>query len=302
MSTDEFLPKVNSQNSRQVMGVTEATIRENGLSRGTVSGIGLGLLVACLLICGLGSVVCDFELSPRLRILCPAASPTPPDGTTITPSPTPTDTPTPTTPGGTTITPSDTPTPTPTTPVVPPTTAVPTTPMPCTALTPNPALKDAAVQLALSLADHFYRNYGVLINASGAVPFNAICLGTDSNQLLGMIAPVSDENQRYKGREVEGVFNINDSRLVIETMILLNKGTMQYSTLPLGSYMLACNLQRLDDCLAISLQGEEFQIRPESIEIRNDLPVTSPPSVAYEEGSIRKCFNVARRKICIRVF
>jgi len=162
--------------------------------------------------------------------------------------------------------------------------------------------KEAAVQLALSLADHFYRNYGVLINASGAVPFNAICLGTDSNQLLGMIAPVSDENQRYKGREVEGVFNINDSRLVIETMILLNKGTMQYSTLPLGSYMLACNLQRLDDCLAISLQGEEFQIRPESIEIRIDLPVTSPPSVAYEEGSIRKCFNVARRKICIRVF
>ena len=292
MSTDEFLPKVNSQNSRRAMGVTKATIRENGPSRGTVSGIGLGLLVAFLLICGLASVVCGFDFSPRLRIMCPAPTPTvePPITATATP------TPTPSAPGGTTITPfTDTPSPTPTS------TDTPSPIISCTLLTPNPVAKEAAVQLALSLADHFYRNYGVLINASGAVPFNAICLGTDSNQLLGMIAPVSDENQRYKGREVEGVFNINDSRLVIETMILLNKGTMQYSTLPLGSYMLACNHQRLDDCLAISLQGEEFQIRPESIEIK-DWPETRPPRVAYEEGSIRKCFYVLRRRICIKVF
>jgi hypothetical protein len=304
MSTDEVLSKGSSRNSRQVEGVAAATFREGGPSRGIVSAIGLGLLLVCLLACGLASVVCDIGFSPRPSIMCPAA--TTPVPTTVTP---PTDTPstpiTPTTPVPTTVTPfTDTPStpPTPTTPAVPPTTSVPTTPLPCTVLTPNLLLKEAAVQRAQALADQFFQNHGVQINASGAVPFNPICLGPDSNQLLGMIAPVSDANQRYKDREVEGIFYINDSRLVIETIILLNKTAMQYSTLPFGGYMLACSQQRLDDCIAVSPQGQEFQIRPESIELRNDWPDTNPPRVAYEEGSIRKCFYVWKRRVCIRVF
>jgi hypothetical protein len=159
-----------------------------------------------------------------------------------------------------------------------------------------------AIALAQELAGQFASSFGVQINAQGAVPFNPICFATDSDQLLSMIAPAVDENQTYRGREVEGIFYTNDPRFVIETLVLLNKTAVQYSTLPLGSYMLACNHQRLDDCIAVSLQGQEFQIRPESVMITTNLQDISPPTVAYEEGSIQKCFRVRTRKICIRVF
>jgi hypothetical protein len=308
MSTDQFLSNVNSQNSRQVKRVPAATIREGGPSRVIVTAIGLGLLLACLLIGGLASFVCDIGFSPRPSIMCPAATATPPYpyGTTITPSTyTSLTPPTPTTPVPTTVTPSTytslTP-PTPTTPAVTSTTPFPTSPTPCTVLTPNPVLKDAAVNLALSLSDQFLRYYGVNIKATEAVPFNPICLGPDSDQLLGMLAPVVDANQIYKNREVEGIFYINDSRLVIETIILISKSAMQYSTLPLGSYMLACNHQRPDDCIAVSLQGEEFQIRPESISIEMRSDGSEVTKVSYEQGSIGGCFYVWRRKICITMF
>jgi hypothetical protein len=301
MSTDEFLSKANSQNSRPVKRVFAATLREGGPSRGVVSAIGLGLLLVFLVICGLGSVVCDIEFSPRFRLICPAQPITPTPITPTTPEPiTPVPT-TPTTPEPITPVPTTPTTPEPTTPVVTaPVTITPTTL--CTLLTPNPAAKTAAVNMALSLSDQFLRNYGVSINTAEAIPFNPICVGTDSDQLLGMIAPVSDANQRYKDREVEGIFYINDSRLVIETIILLNKSATQDSTLPFGGYMLACGYQRLDDCIAVSPQGAEFQIKPESIELTNDWQETNPPRVAYEQGSIRKCFYVWKRRVCIRVF
>lgn len=289
--------QVYSQNSHQVKRDTVGIIRE----RGPLGWIVSGLIVIFLLLCGFAALTCRFELSP-FRIVCPAPPSTETPIITITPTPTSTltgtaitDTPTPTgtaftdtpTPTGTTIT--DTPTPTPT--------------VSCTALTASPLAKEAAIQLAMSVGDHFFRNYGVRINASEAVPFNEICFGTDSSQLLGMIAPAIDGNQRYKDREVEGIFNINDSRFEINTVIVLNKGTTQDSILPLGSYMLACNHQLLNDCLAISMQGEEFHINPESVSITMIDPEVSPPTVAYEkENPIRKCFKVLRRKVCIRVF
>ena len=298
MSIYESLPKANAQNVHQVKGGTPA---REGPSRGLLAGGLMILVLAFLFLCAIASLRCRIETDPRFRLVCPPASDITPDVTTTTTS-TATATQTPTsstatatyTPDGAT---QNTATPTPT-----PTSLTNVPPISCTLLTARPAASEAAVQLALSLSEQFLRSYGVRINAFGAVPFNPICVGTDSDQLLGMIAPAVDENQIYRGREVEGIFYINDPRLVIETIVLLNKTAVEYSTLPLGSYMLACNHQRLDDCIAISLQGQEFQIRPESIHITNDLAFANPPRVAYEEGSIRKCFYVGRRRICIKVF
>lgn len=289
MSIYESLPKANSQNVRLVKANAAEIARREGPSRWVLPGIVLGLIVALIILCGLTSIVCDLQTDP-LRIVCPPA------GTATTPAPLPT-----------TVTPAYTPTPTDTPATTAPSTDTPTptntpVPLPCTTLTPRPANATAAVDLATRLSEEFRARYGPRFNPQGAVPFNTICLGTDSDQLLGMLVPAVDEYQTYKGREVEGIFYFNDSRLAVEILILLNKTNVQYSTLPFGAFMLACNHQRPDDCLAVSLDGQEYQIRPDRVEITNDLAYTSPPRVAYELGSYRKCFYVGRRKICIRVF
>jgi hypothetical protein len=121
-----------------------------------------------------------------------------------------------------------------------------------------------------------------------------------------MIAPVVDENQFYHDRinlvrEVEGIFTVNNPHLALETIIIYHKANIQYPLLPLGSYLLACYTPRANDCLAVSLQGQEFQINPGIIIITAEEQAPFP-IVGYEEGSIRKCFRILGRKICIRVF
>jgi hypothetical protein len=148
--------------------------------------------------------------------------------------------------------------------------------------------------------------FGIQINSSLAKGLDAGRIGGQPGQLAGMIAPVIDENQKYRDRsnlirEVEGIFTINDSRLTAETAVMINKADYEYPLLPVGSYLLACYTPRMNDCVAVSLQGQEFQIRPDSI-IETRIDPAPFPTVAYEEGSIRKCFRVLRRKICMRVF
>ena len=195
-----------------------------------------------------------------------------------------------------------------------PLTATPSTPMTITltltltTLTPNPVVDNAAVMMAQTLAPQFSEQFGIQIAPSRARGLDTAWIGGEASQLAGMIAPVIDENQKYTDqgnlvREVEGIFSLNDSRLTLETVVVINKGTIQYPLLPLGAYMLACDTDRPNDCLAVSLQGEEFQINPapESVSV-TAIDEVSPPTVDYEEGSIRKCFKVRGHKICIRVF
>jgi hypothetical protein len=193
---------------------------------------------------------------------------------------------------------------------MPSSTATPTSTTPGVAtntFTPTPIpVNDQAVQLAGEVAPQFNTIFGVQINPPLAKGLDAVRIGGPAGQLAGMIAPVTNENQRYidrknQVREVEGIFSLNDGRLTLETMIIINKGTINYPLLPLGAYMLACHPDRLNDCIAVSLQGQEFEIKPETVFITIIDPA-SPPTVDYEEGSIRKCFRVLRRKICIRVF
>lgn len=212
----------------------------------------------------------------------PPSSPTSTDTSTPTPTPTPTDTPTPTL--------TDTPNPT----------------LTYTPTSPPDLINDQAVILAKELAPQFSQIFGVQFNPLLAKGLDAARIGGQAGQLAGMIAPVIDGNQKYSDRnyqvrEVEGLLSLNDSRLMLEAMFIINKGTIQYSQLPLGAYMVACRTDRVNDCLAISLHGEEFQIKPESVSL-SIIDQVQPPSVDYEEGSIRKCFKVFRRKICIRVF
>jgi hypothetical protein len=173
--------------------------------------------------------------------------------------------------------------------------------------TSTSTIDEEAVKRARDLSGQFIEIFGIYMNPDGAKGLDAARIGGEPGQLAGMIAPVIDENQKYIDREnivreVEGILSLYDSRLVLETMIIINKGTIQYPLLPLGAFMIACVPQRLNDCLAISLQREEFQIKPETISQTVLTEQVPRPEVAYEEGSIRKCFKVLRRKICVRVF
>ena len=250
------------------------------------------------------------------------------------------------------------------------------TPTPVLATT-TPTVEQLAVMLAQQLAPQFTQVFGVQFNPLLAKGLDAAKLqvpeGPPTGQLAEMIAPVVDANQSYTDRnqqvrEVEGILSINDSRLDFDAMTPLGKGAVQLDPIPLGAYMIACHRERPNDCLAVSLQREEFQINPESISIIPipDPPTVTPaptetatptktpaptgtaaptgtpcltgtpcptgtpvpfptptvstaftqiavatqtvvptpvaPSVDFEVGSIRTCFWVFRRKVCIRVF
>jgi hypothetical protein len=247
----------------------------------------------------------------------------------------------------------------------------------------TPTVDQQAVILAQQLAPQFTQIFGVHFNPLLAKGLDAAKLEVPeippTGRLVAMTAPVIDENQRYTDRyfqirEVEGILSLLDSRLDLEAMNVINKGAVQPFSLPLGAYMIACHPERIDDCLAVSLQGEEFQVKPETVLIititptptgtptltgmpsptgtptliptptstGTPCPIFSPcptetppplptstvtavltqiavatqtiiptqtviptlvaPSVGFEDGSIRTCFWVLRRKICIKVF
>ncbi len=247
------------------------------------------------------------------------------------------------------------------------------TPALATTLPSTPTVDQLAVMLAKELAPQFTQVFGAQFNPLLAKGLDAARIGGQAGQLAEMTAPVIDGNQKYADRnfqirEVEGILSLQDSRLDLEAMTIINKGTIQYFSLPLGAYMIACHPERLDDCLAVSLQGEEFQVSPESVSIititptptgtppptqtpaptgtptltqtatptgtpcpigmfcPTGTPLSTPtalptatvsaaftqialpsptpvsPSVGFEEGSIRTCFWVFSRKVCIRVF
>ena len=185
--------------------------------------------------------------------------------------------------------------------VTPPTSDAAITP----SLTPVP-VDQQAVQVASTVAAQVSENFGVQVNPTGAVGLDAVHVNGTAGEMAAWAAPVTDEHQTYTDRshlrrEVAGVFGIRSPNVHLETVIFFNKANIQYPALPEGRYMIACYTPRPNDCIAVSMQGEEFQIRPGSIEILTIEPV-STPSVEYIQGSIYKCFRIVRRRICIRIF
>jgi hypothetical protein len=153
-----------------------------------------------------------------------------------------------------------------------------------------------------------YQTFGVQINPADATGLDASKVNGTKGEMAGWMAPVIDDHQTYTDhlhlkREVEGVFGIPDPSLHLDTTIIVNKTYGFYSPVPPGKYMLACYTPRAKDCIAVSLQGQEYQIRPESIDVTissTDFPTS--PDVMYGFGSIHKCFRVVWHMICIRVF
>jgi hypothetical protein len=172
----------------------------------------------------------------------------------------------------------------------------------------DPGVQAQAVAQAQELAVSFQQKFDIKISPPGAQGFDAGLIGGQPGQLAGMIAPVLDEKQEYtdrrehRTRQVMGIFSIYDDRLALEISTYINKGTDLESTQSLGQYMLACDKVNSYNCIAVTLNGEEFLISTDSMKIENDLQEITSPSVVYEEGSYRKCFKVFKRRICIRVF
>jgi hypothetical protein len=164
-----------------------------------------------------------------------------------------------------------------------------------------------AEEQAKDLAPRFEDEFNIRTDPNQARGLNASRIGGPEGQLAGMVAPASDANQNYvdnnnTARQVMGILSLNDNRLTMESMLLVDKATIQRFNLPLGAYVITCHPVRRKDCVAVSLQGEEFQIDPETIDDTDDDPSVSAPIAFYEDGSIKKCYKVLRRKICVRVF
>jgi len=143
--------------------------------------------------------------------------------------------------------------------------------------------------------------FGIKINFDLAKGLDSAQTGDAAGQLVGTIVPISDKNQvDYKGWEIEGVFSIDNNLLTLETTVLINKGTTQNPPLPAGTYMVACNLQVPNDCLAVSQTGEEFLINTDTIDSDtglHDLHDQANISFArYEQGSTGLCFFKKNKK------
>jgi hypothetical protein len=157
------------------------------------------------------------------------------------------------------------------------------TPVIATTVPSTPTVDQRAVLLARQLVPQFTQVFGAKFNPDLARGLDSDKIGGPAGQLAEMIAPVVDQSQRYTDlslevREVEGILSINDNRLDFEEMTILNKATILSSPIPLGAYMIACHPARPNDCLAISLQRQEFQVNPETVFIFTITPSSPPPS------------------------
>ena len=181
-----------------------------------------------------------------------------------------------------------------------------TTP-PVIIITPTDPVDSQAVIEAMALAPQFEENFDVQIQPMLARGLDAVEIGGLEGQLAGLVAPALDEYQQYIDeenavRQVMGMLSLNDSRLMLESMLILSKASIQNPPVPLGSYILACLPEREKDCIVISPDGQEFRLNPETVFQTDEDPSAPVPVASYEDGSIRKCFKIFRRKICIRVF
>lgn len=169
-----------------------------------------------------------------------------------------------------------------------------------------------ATNRAEELVNVLSEKFGVSVLPSLAKGLDAAKIGEtrgESAKDLVTIIPVKDGDQKYKEREVKGTFSINSDSVNndlfdLDTWTLINKGAFESSLLPMGNYILACTTIVGDrNCLAVSIeQGTEFQIDPDIISDEETLVIANIPYALYEEGSIKKCFYVLKRKVCIRVF
>ena len=193
-----------------------------------------------------------------------------------------------------------------TTPPIVTTPAIAITTPPVIAITLTSSVDPAAVSQAKELSPQFSQRFNVQLSPVLAKGLDAAQVGGESGQLAGMVAPVSDEKQQYRDRgnmlrQVMGIFSLNDPHLTLESVFVVNKATFQPTLVPVGVYMLACHPDRPNDCIAVSIRRQEFQINPNLVSEIFESPVLVPMA-DYEYGSIKKCFKILKRKICIKVF
>lgn len=160
-----------------------------------------------------------------------------------------------------------------------------------------------ATSRAEELVNVLSEKFGVSVLPSLAKGLDAAKIGGTREESAGTITPIKDGNQKYKEREVMGTFSINNIFLTLDMLNLINKGMVQAFPLPMGNYILACTAGPNKDCLAVSIeQATEYQIDPDIISDEETLVIANVPYALYEEGSIKKCFYVLKRKVCLRVF
>lgn len=171
-------------------------------------------------------------------------------------------------------------------------------------LPPEPIIIPKIISIAQANSKLFSEIANIEFNPLNATGLDTVYIDNQVGGIADVLVPVSNNNQPlYKNRRrVMGLDIAQDNRSALIGMSIISKSTVQYPGLPLGAYMIACDLERPNDCIAVTPNGQEFQLEPDLI-TRLDLPdPVRIPTVSIEQGSKHKCFSILKVKICIKVF
>jgi hypothetical protein len=189
-------------------------------------------------------------------------------------------------------------------------------------ITPSPtpdggtldSIDEQAVQIAGTVSPLFETSYDVKFSPTRAQGQSAAPAGGSASDIVGVVVPVAYEKQMYEdenGRklEVQGILFI-EPPLYVEIEVVVANAPIQYSRLQTGTYMVACTpateaaMNQHPDCIAVSEQGVEFAIRPDSVKLLDlqDQYAVTIPTAEFIPGSVYACFTIRKRRICVRAF
>jgi len=169
-------------------------------------------------------------------------------------------------------------------------------------ITINPVLISQVMESARLQSDIFANSFHIQTRAAQVAGLDASSLPDGSNTVLQAIAvPAATDQEFYKERQVIGYLTTINASLSPKTMSLESKALVKYGRLPVGSFLFACR-PKSKDCLAVSANGEEFQIDPQSISWSNLPAPVLVSTAAFVQGSIIVQFYIGNVLYTITLF
>ena len=166
----------------------------------------------------------------------------------------------------------------------------------------NPALNEQMVRSAVDQAQKFSAQRNLRFQPGQVAGIDGAAINGDLTVLKAFALPTTKAVQTYKDRLVVGSLTVIDPNFAPLGVLVNGKASsaMTGFKLPVDNYAIACRAP--DNCLAISLSGNEYPLLPSTVKIdRLPAPVQAP-TVAFLKGSVTVCFYVSDVQYCITVF
>jgi ABC-type glycerol-3-phosphate transport system substrate-binding protein len=153
----------------------------------------------------------------------------------------------------------------------------------------DPELVPQAVGISLEASEILSSTYDVQLDPYSATGLDAAEVQGEPGNIASTLAPAADANQYYGDYQVIGALTLGDD------------AAGNLAGLPVGAYLIAC-LPGQTVCQALPAQGEPIMIDPGLVSV-GELPVPVQfDVVAFEQGTITKCFYILNVRYCISLF